>query len=299
MTYKIVTPVVTIFDENEKIDYEGNKKVIDFLIEGGVDGILVLGSTGEFTGMTYEEKRDFFKFYKDYVGDRLELYAGTGDMFYDEVVSLSDEVTDMGYAGVFVIGQYYYGTDQEKIQIYYDKLAKDTKARIYIYNFPARSGHSMDPATMARLQKDNPNIVGLKDSVMTPGHTNLCMRAVDDESFEIYSGFDDQFIYNIAAGGIGGIGALSNLVPEIWADLVAAANENNLKDTLKYQAYINALMPLYDMDSNFSYLFKILMKKRGLDINTTAVFPYNQIDESIVDEAWDLLSDVISDYDKA
>ena len=57
---KIVTPVVTVFDENEKPDYEGNKKVIDFLIEGGVDGILVLGSSGEFTGLTKQEKHDFF-----------------------------------------------------------------------------------------------------------------------------------------------------------------------------------------------------------------------------------------------
>ena len=55
---KIVTPVVTVFDENEKPDYEGNKKVIDFLIEGGVDGILVLGSSGEFTGLTKQEKHD-------------------------------------------------------------------------------------------------------------------------------------------------------------------------------------------------------------------------------------------------
>ena len=63
---KIVTPVVTVFDEKEKPDYEGNKKVIDFLIEGGVDGILVLGSSGEFTGLTKQEKHDFFKFYADY-----------------------------------------------------------------------------------------------------------------------------------------------------------------------------------------------------------------------------------------
>ncbi len=59
------TPVVTVFDEKEKPDYEGNKKVIDFLIEGGVDGILVLGSSGEFTGLTKQEKHDFFKFYAD------------------------------------------------------------------------------------------------------------------------------------------------------------------------------------------------------------------------------------------
>ena len=63
---RIVTPVVTAFDKNEKPDYEANKKIIDFLIEGGVDGILVLGSSGEFTGMSKEEKYNFFRFYADY-----------------------------------------------------------------------------------------------------------------------------------------------------------------------------------------------------------------------------------------
>ena len=88
---KIVTPVVTVFDENEKPDYEGNKKVIDFLIEGGVDGILVLGSSGEFTGLTKQEKHDFFKFYADYTAGRTKLYAGTGSLNFEDTVALSNE----------------------------------------------------------------------------------------------------------------------------------------------------------------------------------------------------------------
>ena len=93
------TPVVTVFDEKEKPDYEGNKKVIDFLIEGGVDGILVLGSSGEFTGLTKQEKHDFFKFYADYTAGRTKLYAGTGSLNFEDTVALSNEVNEMGYEG--------------------------------------------------------------------------------------------------------------------------------------------------------------------------------------------------------
>ena len=72
---KIIAPVVTIFNEEEKPDYAGNKKVIDFLIEGGLDGILVLGSAGEFPDLNEQERLDFFRFYAEYVNGRVELLA--------------------------------------------------------------------------------------------------------------------------------------------------------------------------------------------------------------------------------
>ena len=79
---KIIAPVVTIFNEEEKPDYAGNKKVIDFLIEGGLDGILVLGSAGEFPDLNEQERLDFFRFYAEYVNGRVELLAGTGCIRY-------------------------------------------------------------------------------------------------------------------------------------------------------------------------------------------------------------------------
>ena len=83
---KIIVPVVTIFNEEEKPDYAGNKKVIDFLIEGGLDGILVLGSAGEFPDLNEQERLDFFRFYAEYVNGRVELLAGTGCIRYADTL---------------------------------------------------------------------------------------------------------------------------------------------------------------------------------------------------------------------
>lgn len=297
--YKIITPVVTAFDKKENIDYESNKKIIDFLIEGGVDGILVLGSTGEFTGMTYQEKSDFFKFYSDYVDQRVELYAGTGSMNFKETVRLSNDVEDMNYDGVMVIGPYYYGLDQEKIFIYYDTLAKKIAGNLYIYNFPARSGHSIEGSTVKKLIEENENIKGLKDSVVESIHTNQIARFSEKYDFDIYSGFDDQFLYNISSGGKGCIGGLSNIVPEIWSDLVKAANNNEFDKAIEMSHYIHQLMPLYDLDSNFSYLFKKLMVYRGVDIDPTAVFPFNQMSEEVYNQGKEILDSVLKDYQNA
>ncbi len=295
---KIVTPVVTAFDQNEKPDYEMNKRIIDFLIKGGVDGILVLGSSGEFTGLSKQEKHDFFQFYIDYVAGRTKLYAGTGSLNFDDTVDLSNETIKMGYEGALVIGPCYYALDQEKIYIYYDKLAKSVKGNVYIYNFPARTGHSINPDTLKRLVDMNPNIKGLKDSVSEPGHTNLLMLAVEGHEFEMFSGFDDQYLYNLNSGGAGCIGALSNIVPDIWSDLICATRSKDYDRTMKLSSLIHKLMPLYNMDSNFSLLFKKLMKYRGVDVPDRAIFPYNQMGEQTYKDAEKILENVLCEYKK-
>ena len=136
---KIIAPVVTIFNEEEKPDYAGNKKVIDFLIEGGLDGILVLGSAGEFPDLNEQERLDFFRFYAEYVNGRVELLAGTGCIRYADTLALSNAVYELGYTPM-VISPYYFEMDQEKLFVYYDRLAKDVKGDLYLYNFPPRTG---------------------------------------------------------------------------------------------------------------------------------------------------------------
>ena len=121
---KIIVPVVTVFGHDGKPDYEDNKKVIDYLIDNHVDGILVLGSTGEFTELSVAEKKDFLSFYANYVNGRVALYAGTGCITFDQTLELSNFVYGAGYKAPLVIGPFYYSMDQENIFAYYDALAK-------------------------------------------------------------------------------------------------------------------------------------------------------------------------------
>lgn len=296
---RIIPPSVTIFNRDEKPDYAGCKRVIEFLIAGGVDGILVLGSSGEFTALSRQDKRDFFQFYAETVAGRVKLYAGTACPDFQDTVALSNDVVAMGYEGAMVIGPYYYALDQGKIFTFYDTLAKRMNGgKLFIYNFPARSGHSVAPETLRKLLEANSNIAGLKDSVTEPTHTNLLCIAARGYPFEIYSGFDDQYLANIASGGAGCIGGLANLVPEIWSDLISATREKNFDRTFAVAHLIHRLMPLYNMDCNFSYLFKRLMVHRGLDVDPRAIFPYSQLDGATCDRAAAILDEVIADYKK-
>lgn len=295
---EIIVPVVTVFDENEKPDFEENKKVIDFLVDGGVDGILVLGSTGEFTVLDYEDKLQFAKDYYDYTNGRVDLYFGSNCPSFEDTVKLSNEAIKIGYKGVMVIGPYYFGTDDEKMFIYYNELAKKVDGDIYIYNFPARSGYSISGDTYAKLVNENNNIVGLKDSVMDPLHTNRLLRSTEGKNTKVYSGFDDQFLYNLTTGGAGCIGALANLVPDLWADLIKATKDKNFDKVYELSTLIHKLMPLYDLDSNFSHLFKRLMGVRGVDISSKSIFPYNQLSEDIYEKGRKILEDVVQEYEQ-
>ena len=295
---EIIVPVVTVFDENEKPDFEENKKVIDFLVDGGVDGILVLGSTGEFTVLDYEDKLQFAKDYYDYTNGRVDLYLGSNCPSFEDTVKLSNEAIKIGYKGVMVIGPYYFGTDDEKMFIYYNELAKKVDGDIYIYNFPARSGYSISGEAYAKLVNENNNIVGLKDSVMDPLHTNRLLRSTEGKNTKVYSGFDDQFLYNLTTGGAGCIGALANLVPDLWADLVKATKDKKFDKVYELSTLIHKLMPLYDLDSNFSHLFKRLMGVRGVDISSKSIFPYNQLSEEVYEKGRKILEDVVQEYEQ-
>lgn len=295
---RIIVPVVTVFDHNGKPDYEANKKVADFLIGYGVDGILILGSTGEFTELSVSEKRAFLQSYADHVNGRVELYAGTGSITFNQTLQLSDCIYDMGYRAPLVIGPFYYSMDQEKIFTYYDTLAKKLRGDMYIYNYPARSGHSISADTVRRLVDANPNIIGLKDTVNEPSHTNQICRALEHTEFQVYSGFDDQFLYNMSCGGAGSIGGLANIVPDIWSDLIRSYNSGNLQRTITLTRLIDRLMPIYEIGSSCSLIFKKLLVHRGVEISPKAIFPFDEADNTAFETVKELLDDVLTDYKK-
>ncbi|MDO5141768.1 MAG: dihydrodipicolinate synthase family protein [Eubacteriales bacterium] len=293
---KIIVPVVTVFDRTGKPDREGNQKVADYLIANHVDGILVLGSAGEFTELTATEKQRFLSDYADHVAGRTALYAGTGDINFQQTLALSNSVYAMGYRAPLIVGPYYYGTNQAQLLAYFDALAQSLKGDMYIYNYPARTGCSIAADTLRELVTRDPNIVGLKDTVSEPGHTNQICRAMEGRPFAVYSGYDDQFLYNLAVGGSGSIGGLANVVPDIWSDLIRSANANDMARTVALARLLSRLMPIYEQRCSSSILFKKLMIHRGLAISPQSIFPFDGPDDGAFETMRGLLDQVLADY---
>lgn len=295
MKASIITPVVTILDGHGKPDYESNKRVIDFLIQNHVDGILVLGSAGEFTEFSLAEKRAFLEFYSGYVQGRTELYAGTGSTSYQDTLELSNAVYGMGYRAPLVIPPYYYGMRQDQLFTYFDTLAKHLDGELYVYNYPERSGISISGETLGRLIRENPNLTGMKDTSVDPGHTNQMCRVSEGTGFRVFSGYDDQFLYNLAAGGAGVIGALSNVAPDLWSDLVQAARDEDFQRVMALMRLVDRLAQIYTLGVNTAYLIKTLLPCRGVEISTKAAFPFEE-ESAAVAQAKKVLQEVLTEY---
>lgn len=293
---KIVTPAVTILNDDDTINIEQNLLVADHLIKGGIDGMLPLGSTGEFTYFALDDKKKYLSALSKHVAGRLELLVGVGGLHYRETVELGNYVSRLdGVRGVLIINEFYFNMDQRDFFEYYDYLAKHIDGRVYIYNYPARTGNSPDPDTVLKLVRENSNIVGLKDSVPSFEHTGEIMKKVLPirPDFEAFSGFDNQFLDNVSLGGAGGIGALSNIVPELWSAYVKAVRENDKEKIFECKTKIDHLMEFYSLESNPQKLIKEVLVKLGLPVSTHCHFPYDHpLKDGSLERALELISNV-------
>lgn len=295
---KIITPVVSVFDKDLKIDYAGTAQVIKFLLQNQVDGILVLGSTGEFPNLDLAAKKEYFQFYRQHVPADRTLYAGVGCMNYEDTRTLAQAVLQMGYTAVVVIEPYYFRMSQTEIFHFYDRLATEVQGSLLIYNYPQLSGSNIAATTISRLIAQHSNIVGLKDTIDIIEHTNQVFQQTQTSNFTVYSGMDDQFLFNAACGGAGCIGALSNIVPDIWSTLVQSYNEQNFEQTMRLSRLIASLMPLYTLSSNPAVLLKHLLNYRGVAIPTTGVFPFAELKPETLATAKSLLQKALDRFYK-
>ena len=271
-----LTPVVTAFDANGNLDVQANKNVWDHLIKGGVDGLVIMGSTGEFFSMTTEQKKELIKLVVEHVNKRTKVYIGTSCMTVEDTVELSNFAIEAGADAVMIISPYYFALSDESVEFFYDKVAEAEKGDIYLYNFPDRTGHDLTPEITLNLLRKHKNIVGFKDTVSEMGHTRKLMTTVLKEfpDFIVLSGFDENFVHNILCGGSGCIGGLSNLCPELFADWVKAINAKNMDEVARIQKIVDKLMDLYPIGTPFIPIMKKAMILHGVEMKDYCTKPF-------------------------
>ena len=274
MKAQYLTPVVTIFKQNGSVDVEGNEKVYDFLIKGGVDGLVIMGSTGEFFAMTLAQQKQVIDTAAEYK-DRTRVLIGVSRMVISEVVELADYAYAKGLKEVMVVSPYYFRFTEEALEAYYDQIASAVKGDIILYNFPDRTAHDLTPELVLRLARKHKNIIGIKDTVTQMGHTSAILRTVLPEfpNFQVYSGFDDNLVHNVMSGGCGCIGGLSNLMPEKCAAWTRAINDGDVAKMAEGQRFVNDAMALYDIGMPFIPTVKRAMRIAGLDISEACTAP--------------------------
>jgi len=279
----IITPTITVFDEDKNIDFEATEEHIENLIEAGVNGILFLGSIGEFFAMTLAEKKKLISFAVKTVNKRVPVLVGTGGTAAEDVIELSNFAQAEGVDGAAVITPYFFQFNQQTLYNYYSHIAHNVELDLYIYNFPARSGVNIDPQTVYKLASEYKNIVGIKDTMNTISHTRELIQKVKKElekEFAVYSGFDEYFLPNLLNGGDGLIGGLSNIAPELFAEFYKSYQKKDFKKINEISNKINMMMEIYSLSDPFFPAIKKAVSLRGSNLNAACKEPVGLLNES-------------------
>ena len=178
MKAEYICPVLTAFDKDGKVDMDAMKKQFDHLIEGGLNGIAVMGSSGEFYAMTLEAAMAFARESIAYLKGKIPVYVGTGRLIADETIQLSNYALKQGATAVMIVGPYYIGTDDAGMEEYYDYVSEHIHGNIILYNFPDRTGFDLSADVILRLLKKHKNIIGLKDTFGAPSHTRALIGKI-------------------------------------------------------------------------------------------------------------------------
>lgn len=213
--------LVTPFTEEKQVNYEELERLIEYQIAGGIDAIIVCGTTGEPVTMTEEERLSVISCAIETVGKRVPVIAGAGGNCTETVVSFSKKVYQLGADGMLVVTPYYNKATQEGLYQHYKMVAAAVDAPIILYNVPSRTGVNILPDTAARLGKEIDNIVALKEA---SGNMTQIAEVIQkaEGTLDIYSGNDDQIVPVLSLGGIGVISVLANIAPKVTHDMVCS-----------------------------------------------------------------------------
>jgi 4-hydroxy-tetrahydrodipicolinate synthase len=220
------TALITPFRKGQ-VDYDGFRKLIEAQIVGGVDGIVPVGTTGESPTLSHDEHRDVIKAAVEIAAGRVKVVGGTGSNSTEEAIGLTQDAEKAGADGALIVAPYYNKPSPEGLYRHFRAIAENTKLPIILYSIPGRCGIEIGVPVVARLAKDCPNIVAIKEAGGTVERVSQLRQAVPD-TFEIISGDDSLTVPFISVGAVGVISVASNVAPGAVSELVRAAREGQM-----------------------------------------------------------------------
>lgn len=234
--------IVTPF-KNGQFDKEAYEKLIDFQVENGTQALIVLGTTGEATTVSLEERKEIIKTAIDRNAGRIKIIVGTGSNSTSTSIEFTEQAEELGADGVLVVTPYYNKCTRAGMIEHFKVIANSTKLPVILYNVPGRTAVNI-PADVVYELSQIDNIVGVKEASGNIGQVLEIKRLVS-EDFKIYSGNDDQITPIMACGGHGVISVASNAIPRQVQDMCEAYLNGDYKKSLglqlKYKRFIDLI----------------------------------------------------------
>jgi len=240
--------LITPFDGNNRVDYESLKRLIDFHVEQGSDGLVVAGTTGESATLMHSEHVELIGHAVEIADGRLPVIAGTGSNSTAQTVELSRAVADSGIDAYLVVVPYYNKPVQEGLYQHFSVIADAVDKPVMLYNVPGRTVADLLPETVGRLAKHD-NIFGIKEATGDIERLKAIQELVDDE-FRLYSGDDFTLLPFIENGGHGVVTVSGNVAPRQVATLCRLALEGKSDEARALDDTLQGLNKLLFVESN-------------------------------------------------
>jgi 4-hydroxy-tetrahydrodipicolinate synthase len=245
----IYVPVITTFNDDESIDFASYKKVIDFVIENGVHGLLIGGTTGEYHVMSAEERKSLIKAACEYAAGRVPVMAGVGCFTAKDTIELANFAAECGAEYGLVLPPYYHHTTDAGIVDFYKEIAANSKVGIVIYNYPGATNVEMPPEMIYELSQEE-NIVSVKESADFGHLCQVLTLTSDVDNFTVFTGEEHFILPTFSVGGQGAFGILINLLPKEIVKIYELAMAGDLKAATELNSKIRGIYGLMEVEGN-------------------------------------------------
>jgi 4-hydroxy-tetrahydrodipicolinate synthase len=277
----LMPAMVTPFDERGKVNLEATEAVVERFIEADVSGISPLGSTGEATHLTFDERKRFAEEVVRIAAGRVPLVVGVGSSGTAEAVELARHAEGAGADAVLAVSPFYWKVGEEALFNHFATVANSVEIPVLLYNIPMLTGIDLSPSLIGRLAEEYPNVSGLKDTVTEYFHTVAVLREVKGvrSDFSVLSGWEDLILPSLLAGADGSICAFANVAPELFVNLVRSARDGDLETATELHRRILTLVTLGAYSDPPISAIKLAMNKLGVPISPAVRGPALPIPE--------------------
>jgi 4-hydroxy-tetrahydrodipicolinate synthase len=226
-----IVALVTPFNADGSVNYDELGKLIDYHCDNNTGGIVILGTTGEASTISFAEEEEIVKFSVKRCNHRIPLIVGSGSNETEKAINYSKKYSELGADYVLVITPYYNKTNESGLIKHFEAVANASKCPVIMYNVPGRTGMNMSYHAVEVLSK-HPNIYGIKEASGNLSYAMKLSRLLND-NFIMLSGNDDIIVPMIAAGASGVISVLANIAPQNTAKICELCFENKYAEALK------------------------------------------------------------------
>ena len=254
--------LITPFKKNGEVDYTAIPKIIDHLINGGVDYLVVLGTTGETATLSDNEKKHLISTIVKYNAGRIPLVIGIGGNNTNQVIKNINSIDLSPFVAILSVTPFYNKPNQEGLYHHFGSIARNSSLPIVLYNVPSRTGVNLLPQTVLRLANDFSKIVAIKEAAGDIKQAQTLLNICPGD-FLILSGDDEISLSMLLAGAKGVISVIGNAIPEEFSKVVYYGIEGSVKEAYQTQNKIlDLIRSIYDEGNPTG--IKVLMSALGL-----------------------------------